>query len=277
MIKYLQLHIILLCTLLVTNVAKSQSLRYSLSQPYISLSGYSNAQLDPFSFTGNQAALAGIKQSGIGLYGERRFMLQELSSTSLAAAFKTKQGNFGVQANYFGFKNFNENKVGLAYARNLGSKLAIGAQFNYYNYRVPAYNSASALNFELGVIAHLTEKLNAGLHIYNPVGGELNQTEKEKLASAYKLGFGYDASDQFYISAEFVKEQDQAVNVVGGISYQFARKFFARGGFVSETGSAFAGFGVGLNVFRLDVAANYHPQLGLSPGLSLIANFKKEK
>lgn len=267
----------LIASLALVTILNAQSLRYNVSQPYISLSAYSTAQLDPFSFTGNQAALAGIKQSGIGVYGERRFLLQELNNTSLAAAFKTKLGNFGVQANYFGFKNFNENKVGLAYARDLGTKLAIGAQFNYYSYQVPAYNSESAINFEIGLIAHLTDKLNAGVHVYNPVGGELSKTDNEKLASAYKLGFGYDASEQFYVSAEFIKEENKQVNVVGGISYQFAKKFFARGGFVSETGGAFAGFGVGFNVLRVDVAANYHPQLGFSPGISLIANFKKEK
>lgn len=255
----------------------AQSLRYNVSQPYISLSAYSKEQIDPFSFTGNQAALAGIKQSGVGIYGERRFSINELNNTSLAAAFKSKLGNFGVQANYFGFRNFNENKIGLAYARDLGSKLALGAQFNYYSYQVPSYSSASAINFELGLIAHLTDKLNAGVHVYNPVGGEISKVDDEKLASAYKLGFGYDASEQFYVSAEFVKEEDKPVNVVAGISYQFAKKFFARGGFVTDTGSAFAGFGIGWNAFRLDVAANYHPQLGLSPGLSLIANFKNKK
>jgi hypothetical protein len=74
-----------------------------------------------------------------------------------------------------------------------------------------------------------------------------------------------------------VKEEEKPVNVVAGISYQCAKRFFARGGFVGDTGSAFAGFGIGWNTLRLDVAANYHPQLGVSPGLSLIANFKNKK
>ena len=277
MIKTIPFSFLFLVFLFTIADVNAQSLRYNVSQPYIALSAYSKEQIDPFSFTGNQAALAGIKQSGVGIYGERRFSINELNNTSLAAAFKSKLGNFGVQANYFGFRNFNENKIGLAYARDLGSKLALGAQFNYYSYQVPSYSSASAINFELGLIAHLTDKLNAGVHVYNPVGGEISKVDNEKLASAYKLGFGYDASEQFYVSAEFVKEEDKPVNVVAGISYQFAKKFFARGGFVTDTGSAFAGFGIGWNALRLDVAANYHPQLGLSPGLSLIANFKNKK
>jgi hypothetical protein len=57
----------------------SQSLRYSISMPYVSLGAYSTKQLDPFSFTNNQAALAQVKTAGVGVYGERRFLLTENS------------------------------------------------------------------------------------------------------------------------------------------------------------------------------------------------------
>lgn len=90
-----------------------------------------------FSFTSNQAALAGAKFAAVGVYGERRFMLEETSLYGLALALPTKNlGNFGVMVNYSGFSNFNENKAGLAYARSLGSKVDIGIQFNYYGYRI---------------------------------------------------------------------------------------------------------------------------------------------
>ena len=156
-------------------ISFAQSLRYNVSMPYISLGAYSTKQTDPFAFTNNQAALAAIKQSGAGVFGERRFLLQETSQYGFAAAFKTKNGNFGLQGTYGGFKNFNENKIGLAYARSLGTKVDLGVQFNYYSYRIPAYTNASAVNFEIGAIVHLTDQLNAGIHAYNPVGGSLGK------------------------------------------------------------------------------------------------------
>src|SRR6187549_1609472 len=119
-----------LCLLVVwiihCNSAIAQSLRYSIAQPYISLSAYSREQNDPLSFTGNQAALAQTRLPGFGIYGERRFMLEETSAYSFAAAIPTRMGNFGLQLNYSGFKNFNENKIGLAYARSLGKKADVG-------------------------------------------------------------------------------------------------------------------------------------------------------
>ena len=258
------------------NSASAQSLRYTLAQPYISLSAYSMQQNDPLSFTGNQAALAQSKNAGIGLFGERRFLLGETSAYTLAASLPTRLGNFGIQLNYAGFKNFSENKIGLAYARKLGKVVDIGVQFNYYGYRIPSYGNASTINFEMGALLHLTDKLNAGIHVYNPVGGKLGRDSEEKIASAYKFGLGYDASEKFFISAEIIKEEDKAVNVIAGLQYQFAKQFFAKAGFISESGTPYAGAGVGWKNLRLDISSSYHPQLGFSPGLLLIMNFKSK-
>ncbi len=261
----------------IINSAIGQSLRYSIALPYTGLSAYSTQQKDPLSFTGNQAALANVSQAGIGLYGERRFLLAATSYYTFAAAIPTKMGNFGVQLNYSGFKNFNENKLGLAYARSLGSKVDVGVQFNYYGYRIPGYNSASTINFEAGAIIHFTDKLNGGVHIYNPVGGKLGKQGEEKLASAYKLGLGYDASENFFVSGEIVKEEDKPVNIVAGVQYQFTKQFFTRAGFLSESSSPFVGVGAGWKNIRVDIAASYHPQLGFSPGILFISNFGNKK
>ena len=260
----------------VLNTSFGQSLRYSLSQPYISLSAYSQQQNDALSFTGNQAALASVKNAGVGVYGERRFMLSETSVYTLGASVPTSLGNFGLQVNYAGYKNFNENKIGLAYARKLGKLVDVGVQFNYYSYRIPSYGNATTINFEIGAMMHLTDKLNAGIHVYSPVGGKLGKNSEEKLASSYKAGLGYDVSERFFISAEFIKEEDKPVNVLAGLQYQFAKQFFAKAGFISESSSAYAGAGVAWNNLRLDISSSYHPQLGFSPGLLLIIKFKSK-
>jgi hypothetical protein len=264
---------ITLISLCVINIIMAQSIRYSIALPYVGLSAYSTQQTDPLSFTANQAALARVKQAGAGLYGEQRFLLSAINSYALATALPTKLGNFGIQLNYAGFKNFNQNKIGLAYARSLGDKVDVGVQFNYYSYHTPSYGSASSINFEAGAIIHFTDKLNGGIHIYNPVGGKLSNTDNEKLASAYTIGLGYDASENFFISSEIIKEEDKPVNIIAGFQYHFAKQFFARAGFISESSAPFAGAGIGWKNMRLDVSGSYHPQLGFSPGVLFIANF----
>ncbi len=269
---YLLPFLILACAL-----SNAQSLRRPIAAPYTGLGAYSIHHVDAFSFTSNQAALAQIKSTAIGVYGERRFLLAETNMYCAVAVLPTSKGNFGFQADYFGFKNYNESQLGIAYARALGSQLDLGVKFNYYSYRIPGYGNSSAVNFEIGAIAHLTDKLHAGVHFYNPVGGNISKTNNEKLVSIYKFGAGYEVSEEFLVSAEIIKEEDLPVNVNAGVQYNFAQRFFARLGISSENESPYAGAGVSFNNFRLDLTATYHPQLGVSPGVMLIINFKSKE
>lgn len=258
-------------------LAVAQQLRYSVALPYVSLGAYTNKQLDAFSFTGNQAALAKTNVGGVGIYGERRFLLAENSVYGITAAIPTKKGNFGVQINYSGVANYKEQKVGLAYAKTLGEKIDIGVQFNYYGFNVPSYINAGTVNFEGGAIVHVTDKINIGIHAYNPVATGFGKDKTEKLAAAYKLGVGYDISDNFYLASEILKEQNLPLNITSSFQYQFQKQFFVRGGFRSDNNTGFAGVGFLYKQLRIDLASSFHPQLGVSPGLLLIYNFKEAK
>ena len=255
----------------------AQSLRKPVAATYIGLGAYSISHIDAFSFTANQAALAEIKNPVIGVYGENRFLLNATNLYSAVFVVPTTQGNFAMQIDYFGFKDYNESQIGFSYARSLGSKLDLGVKFNYYSFRIPAYQGASAINFEIGAIAHLTDKLNAGINFYNPVGGNLSKTNNEKLSSIYTFGLGYEASESFLVSAEIVKQEDLPVNINAGVQYNFQQQFFVRVGISADNESPYAGAGMSWKEIRLDVSASYHPQLGFSPGLMLLVNFKSKK
>jgi hypothetical protein len=258
-------------------ILNGQAVRRPVAAVYTGLGSYSINHIDVFSFTNNQASLAQMKNASAGVYGERRFMLNELSLYQFAVAVPTNSGNFGVKAGYFGFRDYNESQMGLAYARKLGGKVDVGVQFNYNGIQVNGYGSASAINFELGTVFHLTDELNAGVHAYNPVGGEFGKNSEEKLASIYTVGLGYEASEKFFVSAEIQKEENQPVSVNAGIQYRFLPQFMIRGGIVTNTSVLYGGASLFLKTFRLDVVASYHPQLGVTPGLLLIYDFKKKE
>ena len=255
----------------------AQAIRQPIAAGYIGLGAYSKNHVDAFSFTSNQAALAQIKNSAAGVYGERRFLLSATNMYSAIFVLPTTQGNFGLQADYFGFKNYNESQIGLVYAKSLGSKLDIGVKFNYYAFRIPSYGNSSAVDFEIGAITHLSEKLNIGIHAYNPVGGKLSKTDNEKLSSIYKFGIGYEASENFFVSTEIIKEEDQPVNVDAGFQYNLKKQFFVRAGTSTETANSYVGAGIAWKTFRLDITASYHQQLGITPGLLLIINLNKKE
>ena len=259
------------------SAVEAQSLRKPIASPYLGLGAYSGKHLETFSVTANQAALAQLKDFSFGVYGERRFMTGVTDMYSTVFILPSEKGNFAFQADYFGYKNYNESQLGVAYARSLGPQLDVGIRFNYYSFRIPTYQQSATFNFELGAIVHLTEQLHAGIHFYNPVGGYLSKTDNEKLASAYTFGLGYEAGESFLISAELVKQENSPLNVNAGVQYNFSQQFFARLGLSSENETPYAGAGISWNKLRLDVSASYHPQLGLSPGLMLIVHFKSRE
>lgn len=255
-------------------IAGAQSLQKPVASSYISLGAYSIHHVDVFSISTNQAALAQIDAPAFGVYGEKRFLLAETNMFSTIVAFPTKEGNFAFQADYFGYKKYNESQLGVAYARSVGNKLDLGIKFNYYSFRIPGYENPSTVTFEIGAVVHISESLSAGIHFYNPVGGNLSKTENDKLSSVYSFGLGYEASHNFLIAVELQKQEDVPVNVNAAIQYDFAKKFFARFGLATENETPFAGAGVSWDNFRVDVSASYHPQLGLTPGLLFIMNLK---
>jgi len=254
----------------------AQSLREHVSAVYLGLASYSNVHTDAFSFTNNQAALVKAKIAEAGFYSERRFLLKETTVYDAAMVLPSKSGNFGVNLVYAGFEDFNETQFGLAYAVDLGPKIDIGVQFNYYGYRIPGYTNANTVDFEVGAITHLTNKLNAGFHVYNPVGGKFFKSN-EKLTAVYKFGFGYDVSDAFFASAEIVKEENFSASINAGLQYRFDKILFARVGIASATSTPYVGVGVAWDTFRIDVSCSFHPELGISPGLLFIANFGNTK
>ena len=94
-----------------------------MAASYIGMGAYSIHHKDVFSFSSNQAALAQITTPAFGVYGENRFLLDETNMYSAVVALPTEHGNFGFQADYFGYNNFNESQLGIAYARNLGAAM----------------------------------------------------------------------------------------------------------------------------------------------------------
>ena len=259
--------------LLAAQCIHCQETRAPLSARYTGIGAYSKDFTDAFSGTINQAALAGVKQATAGVYGERRFMLAELSNYAAAIALPSRLGGFGVALNYFGGESFNTSQIGLGYGKKLGDKVDIGVQFNYNMIKLQGYGSSSTINFEAGTLLHLTDKIHIGIHVYNPVGGKFGKASNEKLASIYTTAIGYEASGKLFMSSEISKEEDQPVNINAGMQYIFADRFFVRLGVATATGNYFFGLGVQWKTFRLDAATGWQSQLGLTPAIMLLFNF----
>ncbi len=245
--------------------------------PSNSFCAYSKKQQDAFSFVGNQASLAGINNSGVGFFSEQRFLIKNYSSHQMVFVTKGRNINFGVQFNYTGMKNFNDFSLGLAAGKKLSDKIDIGAQINFNTEKAMLYNRKINLNFESGVLIHLTPVLNVGIHLYNPAGLIIASKKEGRVPGVYKFGVGYDASDDFHISAEMLKEEGMPVSVQVGFQYQYRKKFFTRFCYINNLQRICFVAGITSGKIRMAVHCSSHPQLGITPGISVLLNTVTKK
>lgn len=269
---------LLILFFLIALPAASQTLRHPVAASPAGTGVCSARHTNPFSFIANPAALAVINQPAAGIYAERRFLLQELNNCVAVIAIPAHTGSFGFSADYYGFSAYNETQLGLAYGRKLGDKIDAGVQFTYHGIKIAAgYGSSSAISAGIGLILHCSERMHAGLYARNPTGAGFGKSHIEKLPAVYGFGAGYDASEKFFVSAEIEKEEDLPVSVNVSFEYKFIPQCIARGGILSATSSAWVGLGFPIRTFLVDVTCNWHPQLGITPGMLLLFTFRKKE
>lgn len=248
---------------------------YHLGARSSAMGGASVTNIDVWSTHHNQAGLARLSRSSVGLYYESRFLLKELGIGGFAFAMPTANGTFGVTATQFGYSQYNETKVGLNYAMALGRDIALGIGINYHGLRVAAedYGNKTAFTAEVGMLASLTDELTIGVHIFNPTRAKLAEFDDERIPTNFRLGFGYDVSEKVTFNVETEKDIDHPVSFKAGLEYHVAAIFYLRGGISTEPTLTAFGFGLKLNDFILDFSSNIHPSLGITPQFSMTYGF----
>jgi hypothetical protein len=257
---------LLLCYL---NEAYGQIVRTSPSAILHGLSAGGSRGAEAFLFATNQAVLPDSAGLYIGLFSERKFGLRELEAHQVAVLIPIHGAYFGVSGSYTGNLAYREGGLSLAYGLNLGSKAALGVQFNRYVVRTRGYSVTSSVNIEGGLKLQLTPQLQLRLHLYNPTRSKWNKSEEEPLPQVYTLLLAYEVSEKVVLQAAIRKTEGVAAGVVCSIQYDFAPQMVARAGIESATGSVLLGSGLRLKSCWIQLTISKHPQLGFTPGLML--------
>jgi hypothetical protein len=247
----------------------AQAFHSPISTPYILTGAYSRHFLGPFSFLGNQACLGSQEKLAIGTFSENRFMVEGLNLGSMTLSLPLADGGIGIRLGYFGFADYNESIVGLAYGRSLGKMASLGIQFNYTAYHITGYGNSGAMSIEIGALFHPAENIRIGCYTLQAAGGNSGNLDGEKLSSIYKMGIGYEASEQVFGILEIIKEESQQVSVNAALHYAFAQAWFAGIGIMTATASPYGWAGWAWKDLRVDIIVSHHPQLGYSPGIML--------
>jgi hypothetical protein len=227
---------------------------------------------------GNQAGLAFLEKWSATAFYESRFGLADAAFMGGAAAIPLrKAGIFGLTVNSFGKSDrYAEQKLGLAYARKLAPNFSIGGQLDYVALVIPQYGNKSYVTFELGLLAQVMPKLKVGVHAYSPIRQRINETEY--IPTVLSAGAAYEPNKKCLITAEYEQDMRNYPVFKAGVDYRIAPVLAIRLGIgtsrVAELGLASparvsGGFSLYLSKVIIDMAAQYHSQLGYTPSVGL--------
>ena len=229
---------------------------------------------DIWSVQHNQAGLGNVKSVTAGLYIENCYMLNTINIGALAIAIPAIGGTFGISATYFGNELYKDNKFGLAFGKSFGPRFSAGIQINYlYTILAENYGSSGAFTFEGGVIANITDKLKAAVHVFNPIRAKLADYDSERIPTILRSGISFTFSEKVLASVEVEKDIDYNPIVKGGIEYHVVQQLYLRAGISSNPVLNSFGFGLELKKLKLDFSTTIHQTLGVSPQFAAIYSF----
>lgn len=225
---------------------------------------------DFWSVNNNQAGMAFFDKTSAGIYYENRFLIKEMGTQTGAFTLKTRHGMLGATVGYSGDANFNTTKAGIAYALKFGNRFAAGIQLDYIGTSLAEeYGKHSNVTFDIGIMVKLTEKLNFGVHTFNPMHVKISEYNNERIPTILNAGFGLTLSDKLLMTAEAYKNSDQPMEFRSGVEYKLSRIAYARIGLSTNPARYTFGFGLEMKNFTMDLSSSVHEQLGYSPQISL--------
>lgn len=236
----------------------------SLSNAFVSIS-------DIWSTSHNQAGLAGIQNISAGFYYESRFLTEELSLAAGTFVLPVRAGTFGISFFQFGKGSFKENKIGLAFAKQLSEKFRAAIQLDYFSQTFPENQRAKGFTtFETGIIYAATQSLFFGAHIFNPVSAGIETLEgKQKMPAIFRIGGHYQFNEMVLLTFETQKDAESPFLLKTGIEFSPAQNLFLRFGVSGKPLNYTSGIGYRVGKISTDIAFSYHGDLGITPSVSL--------
>jgi len=217
---------------------------------------------------GNPAGIAFLDKWQAGVTARSRFSMSELNTIGMAAALPVDEfSSIGLMASYYGFEVYNETKVGLAYARKLLPELSVGLMLDYMGYRIPEYGTRHTLTFEAGAQAVLLQNFRIGVYVFSPVRVEVS--EADYIRPYFALGGTWEVSRSLMIHVKAAQDIAFRPSAHAGIEYRLIDVVYLRAGISTNPVENSFGIGIIANQLRFDVAALFHPSLGLTPSLSV--------
>lgn len=220
----------------------------------------------------NVSALAWQSQRGVAVALQAPYALEGFSYKWAALAMPVATGSWAASYVHYGGEEYSEQQVSLAYALPVSQRLAAGAALHYLYSGTsdPHYRPQHLLTFSLAMQYRQSDALSVGFRAYSPVSMSLTAAAEEfRVPAVFNLGVAWHPVADLLAIAELEEVAGNRPRLRCGLEYRFLDFLYARAGLA--TGPAVWCFGAGLHrpVWALDLGAQWHTALGLTPHLSL--------
>lgn len=233
---------------------------------------------DLWAICNNPAGLSTLKTSSAGIFYENRFMMKELGYKCAAAGVPLNFGVIGVSAAQFGYSEYNENKIGLAYSREFSPRLRLGIQLDYLMLKyADIYGSRQTFTFEMGLQSQITDKLCFGAYVFNPARVNIKASDDYKIPIVMRLGASYSITKDFVGVFEIEDDTDCGFSFRIGTEYRLIDNFNIRAGVQTNPGIATFGIGYKVSFMTIDVSAHMHEIFGASMQAGLVFKIDRSK
>lgn len=206
-----------------------------------------------------------------------KYQLKELSAASIIYGHPDLFLPFAVHISTFGYNKYRETMFRLAFSKILSAQWIIGISAQYALLQTELYEEEiKKVSTDVGILFLPDENLLIGLSITDLPSVRLDEESihnKDFNYYSIQAGFQWMFINGMLISVASTYDDRSVLRFTMGIEYTAYDHFFIRAGV--QTHPIVPAFGTGIQVssFRFDVAANYHAQLGVCPGIGLSYSF----
>lgn len=213
-------------------------------------------------------AMMSTERKAVSFFGMRYYGFSEITDFAAVGNYPTHWGVVGLGAHRYGYDLYNESRIRIAY-KNSFQHFHYGAVLNYNHVALGGgYGSGGALGIDVGIAASLFEGGWIAARATN-----VNQPEYPKIDEALPrelaIGISYRLSDIALVTSEVVKDVRFPISYRGGIEVHILEGFVGRAGITTEPTTFSGGFGYSAGIWNINVVAQNHIDLGISPGLDL--------
>lgn len=225
---------------------------------------------DIWAIQSNPSGITAIRSPAVSLNYLKHLFSDEITTQGLVAVIPFDKNFVGTSFQRYGFSEYFETKIGLAYAKKFGNRLSIAINANYHQLNINNYGTSNGFSVDVGALYQLDNEFTIGAFISNPSKQKFNAAfASAKIPTSFNIGLSYQASDKVILATSISKILNQTIDASVGVDYKMFNLLSLRGGLSVQPFKQYAGFGFNYRRFLMDMATVYDANLGYSPQITI--------